>query len=99
MDIEVTGAGGADFQLIRAYAEYRVFWSLATVATEFTHVSVRVISDAPDGTLTCVIRARLRRGTVIRVRSRCRQPTRAIDRAAGRLAAEAIQRLDRMRCH
>lgn len=99
MEIEVTGSVAADFRLLRAYAEYRVFSSLAIVAAAFTHVRVRVISDAAGGTLTCAIRARLGHGAVIRVRSRCPQPTKAIDRAADRLARVAIQRLGRMRSH
>jgi hypothetical protein len=100
MFIEVvagTDAIPAAAPLIRAYAEYRVFAHLAPVATELQHVRVRVGSRRPNGMMSCAIRAQLRHGAVIHVRRRCRQPTRAIDRAVDRLAEVAISRLDRSR--
>ena len=99
MNIDVTGVTQSDFPLLRAYAEYRVFSALATIATELEHVRVHLASDFVRSTMSCTIQAQLREGTIIRVRSRCRQPTKAIDRAAGRLVNHAVKRLERLRRH
>jgi ribosome-associated translation inhibitor RaiA len=86
MRIEVSGPAASHAGRMRAYAEFRVFRQLAPFAHEVKAVRV-VVSRSPDRlTTSCVMSAELRRGCLIRSRSRSTKPSHAVDSAAAKLA-------------
>jgi ribosome-associated translation inhibitor RaiA len=93
MQIEVSGSPAVDVARLRAYAEYRVFTRLVAFAPHLETVRVVVSRSTDHRPTSCVMTAELRQGGRIQTRSRSRQPTRAVDSAAERLAEAAGERL------
>jgi hypothetical protein len=77
---------------LRAYAEYRVFSQLASLAREIASVRV-AIHQATDGSTECAITADLGQVGRTRARSRRPEPSRAIDAAVNDLAEATSERL------
>lgn len=93
MRIEVSGSPALDAERLRAYAEYRVFTQLAPFAPEVETVRVVLTRSTDEGPTCCLMSAELRDGGRLRVRSRGRQPVRAVDSAATKLAEAMRERL------
>ena len=86
MRIDVSGSPALHVEGLRAYAEYRVFSQLAAFALRVKTVRVVISRSADDQPTSCLMSADLRHGGRIRTRSRGRQPIRAVDSAAKKLA-------------
>jgi ribosome-associated translation inhibitor RaiA len=71
----------------RAYAEYRVFTSIAPHALRIRSVDVVIRREsAPNGSFFCKVVVDLGASGHIKTQARAVHPTAAIDRAAGRTA-------------
>jgi len=95
MQIEVSGSSASPIGRMRAYTEFRVFRQLAAFAREVKTVRVVVSRSAEDHTTSCVMSAELRRGDLVKSRSRSTKPSHAVDSAAEKLAAATSRRLSR----
>lgn len=93
MRIEVSGSPALQAGRMRAYAEYRVFSQLAVFARQVKAVRVVISRSTDDRPTSCTMSADLRHGGWVRVRSRGRQPTRAVDSAAHKLAEATREQL------
>lgn len=93
MRSEVSGSPALHVERLRPYAEYRVFSQLAAFTRQLKTIRVVVIRSPDDGPTSCTMSAELRHGGRIRARSRGRQPTRAVDSAAKKLAEATTERL------
>jgi hypothetical protein len=96
MRIDVHDIGNHFDDQTRAYAEYRVFSTLATAADAVHEVGVGLVraaraeeSPASRDVVACSISVRLRSGCQLDVASHARHPYEAIDCAARQLATVA----------
>jgi ribosome-associated translation inhibitor RaiA len=87
MKIAVTERGHAFGRQTRAYAEYRVFSTLARFADVMREVEVTLTPFAVDGSTTrCRVVVTLEGGDCLRVSARGRHVYDAINRAARRIS-------------
>ena len=86
MRIEVSGSVALEGGDLRAYAEYRVFSRLAAFAGQVNIVRIVISRPTDDRPTSCTMSASLSRGGCVWARSRGRQPIRAVDSAATKLA-------------
>lgn len=93
MEIEVIGSSASCAGQMRAYTEFRVFRELAAFAREVKTIRVVVSRSVDDETTSCAMSAELRRGDLVRSRSRSTRPSHAVDSAAEKLATATSRRL------
>lgn len=87
MRIEVTARGSEFEDQTRAYAEFRVFSTLARFSEVVEHASITLRRASADRhAVLCVVGVTLACGTRARISARGRHAYDAIDRAAGRVA-------------
>lgn len=91
MKIEVTDIGRTFGRQTRAYAEYRVFSSLARFADAVREVVVSVTPTARGHTVTSSVIVRLETGQSVSVAARGRHPYDAIDRVAQQLRPALVR--------
>ena len=93
MRISVTDIGRTFGRQTRAYAEYRIFSSLARFSDVVRDADVSLISTRPTETsrVLCVVVVTVNDGGRLRVRARGRHAYDAINRAAQRIA-DALRR-------
>jgi ribosome-associated translation inhibitor RaiA len=86
MHIVVVNNIAASTEQTRAYAEYRVFTTLAPYSRLVIDVEVCLGSDDGDAThVLCSVKVQTASGKGIRIRARGRHPYDAINRAADRI--------------
>lgn len=95
MQISVVGPPSLSAEQIRAYAEYRLFSRLVTLASEIHDVHVVITAHVADPLATCTVALDL--GDAGRVRTRVRRAgaVPAVDAAAETVARAAHRRLTR----
>ena len=94
MQIHITGTPPTITRQVQAYAEYKVFSHLASLASRVATVQVIVAEpEHRDGDTVCTITADLGGAGCVRTRARGAHLTRAIDVAAGNVARSAARRL------
>lgn len=96
MRIRVSGIDMAMAREKRAYAEYRVFTSIAAHHSHIVAVDVVVAREsAADGRFRCSVSVDLGpSGGRVKTQARARHPSAAIDRAADRTAWLVARRVD-----
>lgn len=90
MRIIVTAEEGLSGQT-RAYAEYRVFSSLARFGADVCETTVSLEPPRDGAAAACRVAVSLCSGVRVRIRARGRHPHDAIDKAAGR-AGDMVRR-------
>jgi ribosome-associated translation inhibitor RaiA len=85
MRIEVTEIGRAFGRQTRAYAEYRIFSSLAPFTDVVRDADVSLTQAARGRSVVCSVTVDVEGGTPVRVAARGRHAYDAINRAAARL--------------
>lgn len=91
MRIEVSTPEARFTDQTRAYAEFRVFSTLARFSDVVDHARVSLTPALPGGQLTCAVSVTLADTTRVRISARGRHAYDAINRAALRLG-DALQR-------
>ena len=86
MKIEVTDISRTFGRQTRAYAEYRIFSSLAAFSNVVRQVTVSLTSGATGHSVECSVLVALHTGVPVQVTSSGRHAYDAINRAADRLA-------------
>lgn len=86
MKIEVTDISRLFGRQTRAYAEYRIFSSLAAFSNVVRQVTVSLTSGATGHSMECSVLIGLQTGVPVQVTARGRHAYDAINRAADRLA-------------
>jgi ribosome-associated translation inhibitor RaiA len=99
MRIDVHDTGNQFDEQTRAYAEYRVFSTLATLADSVHEIGVGLARAAdaastPRDVVVCSVSIRLRSGRQMDVASHAQHPYEAIDRAARQIATVLNSRQD-----
>jgi hypothetical protein len=93
MRIDVTDIARTFGRQTRAYAEYRIFSSLAPFDGVVREAAVSLTSAARGRSVVCAVLVGVRTGTTLRVSARGRHAYEAVNRVADRLgeatAAEA----------
>jgi len=87
MRIAVTDIGRTFGRQTRAYAEYRIFSSLAPFSDVVREAVVSLTPAANGHSVLCSVRIDLHSGAPVRISGRGRHAYDAINRAAHRLAA------------
>lgn len=85
MHIDVTDIGRTFGRQTRAYAEYRIFSSLARFSDVVREAAVSLRPSAQDRSVVCSVLVGLEAGVPVRVTARGRHAYDAINRAADRL--------------
>lgn len=85
MNIEATDVGRTFGRQTRAYAEYRIFSSLARFSDVVRAAAVSLRPAAKDGSVVCSVLVGLEVGVPMRVTARGRHAYEAINRVAARL--------------
>lgn len=85
MKIAVTDISRTFGRQTRAYAEFRMFSSLAAFSTVVSEVTVSLTSPARGRSVVCSVLVRLDTGVSVRVSARGRHAYDAINRVAHRL--------------
>ncbi len=88
MRISVSDIGGTFGRQTRAYAEFRIFSSLARFSDVVHEANVSLTSIRPGGPVRCVVSLDVNDGGRLRVSSRGRHVYDAINRAARRIGEE-----------
>ena len=88
MRISVTDSGGTFSRQTRAYAEYRVFSSVARFGDVVREAAVSLTSRRAHGAARCGVVLTVDDGGRLRVSARGRHAYDAINRAAGRISEE-----------
>jgi ribosome-associated translation inhibitor RaiA len=91
MKIEVTDISRTFGQQTRAYAEYRIFSSLAAFSNVVRDVTVSLTSGARSRSVVCSVMVGLETNVPVHVTARGRHAYDAINRVADRLGA-AVRR-------
>jgi ribosome-associated translation inhibitor RaiA len=86
MKIDVTDISRTFGRQTRAYAEYRIFSSLAAFSNVVRQVTVSLTSGATGHSMECSVLISLQTGVPLQVTARGRHAYDAINRAADRLA-------------
>ena len=86
MKIEVTDISRTFGRQTRAYAEYRIFSSLAAFSNVVRQVTVSLTAGATGHSMECSVLVGLQAGVPVQVTARGRHAYDAINRAADRLA-------------
>ena len=86
MKIKVTDISRMFGRQTRAYAEYRIFSSLAAFSNVVRHVTVSLTSGDTGHAMECSVLVVLHTGVPVQVTARGRHAYDAINRAADRLA-------------
>ena len=86
MKIEVTDISRTFGRQTRAYAEYRIFSSLAAFSNVVRQVTVSLTSSATGHSVECSVLVGLQTGVPVQVTSSGHHAYDAINRAADRLA-------------
>ena len=85
MNIEVTDVGRTFGRQTRAYAEYRIFSSLARFSDVVRAAAISLRPAAKDGSVVCSVLVGPEVGVPMRVTARGRHAHDAINRVAARL--------------
>ena len=88
MRISVTEIGCTFGRQTRAYAEYRIFSSVARFSDVVREAGVSLTSGPDDGAARCVVALVVNEGGRLRVSARGRHVYDAINRAAERIGEE-----------
>jgi ribosome-associated translation inhibitor RaiA len=88
MRISVTEIGCTFGRQTRAYAEYRIFSSVARFSDVVREAGVSLTSGREDGAARCVVSLVVNEGGRLRVSARGRHVYDAINRAAERIGEE-----------
>ena len=86
MKIEVTEISRTYGRQTRAYAEYRIFSSLAAFSNAVRQATVSLTPDANGHSVHCSVLVGLEAGVAVQVTARGRHAYDAVNRAADRLA-------------
>lgn len=86
MRIEVTDIGRTFGRQTRAYAEYRMFSSLAPFSDVVHAAEVTLTQAARGGSVVCAVTVGIETGAPVRITARGRHAYDAINRVADRLA-------------
>ena len=92
MRIEATDIGRTFGRQTRAYAEYRVFSSLAGFSDVVREATVSLTPAARGRSVVCSVTVEVERGAPVRVTARGRHAYDAINRVTARLAPTLRQR-------
>ena len=90
--IHVTDIGSVCGSQTRAYAEYRIFSSVARFSELVHEAHISLTSRRAGGAARCVVSVTVRGGGRLRVSARGRRAYDAINRAAGRVYDELRRR-------
>ena len=85
MRFSVTDIGRTFPRQTRAYAEYRIFASVARFSDVVQDARISLTSGGTAGAARCVVSLTVNDGGCLRVSTRSRHVYDAIDRAAGRI--------------
>ena len=94
MTISVTEIGYTFGRQTKAYAEYRIFSSVAGFGDVVKTAGVSLTSRRPGGAAGCVVSLTLDNGTRLRVRANGRHIYAAINRAAERIREDLRAQTD-----
>ena len=94
MRISVRDIGGTFGRQTRAYAEFRIFSSLARFGDVVHEADISLTSTRPGGPARCVVSLGINDGGRLRVSSRGRHVYDAINRAARRIGEEVRRHTD-----
>jgi ribosome-associated translation inhibitor RaiA len=94
MRISVTDIGGAVGRQTRAYAEYRIFSSVARFSDVVDEAGISLTARRPGGAARCVVSLTVDDGGCLRISTRGHHIYDAIDRAAERVGEELRRHTD-----
>ncbi len=94
MRISVTDIGCTFGRQTRAYAEYRIFSSVARFSDVVHEARISLTSRRPGGAARCVVSLTVNDGGRLRVSARGRHVYDAINRAAARIGEELRRHTD-----
>lgn len=98
MQITVAGPPSLSAEQIRAYAEYKLFSRLLTIARDITGVRAVITAFESNGDATCSVTVELGDAGCVRTRVRRGGAVPAVDAAADTIARAAVRRLARYAC-
>jgi ribosome-associated translation inhibitor RaiA len=98
MQISVVGPPSLSAEQIRAYAEYKLFSRLVTLARDITDVHAVITAHHAEPDATCTVAVDLRGAGCVRTRVRRHGAVAAVDAAAETIARAAVRRLARHSC-
>ena len=93
MNIQVTDIAPTFGRQTRAYAEYRIFASLARFSDVVREATVSLTPTSTDHTVVCAVVLDVRTGEPVRITARGRHAYDAINRAAHRIGPALRRRL------